>query len=267
LPAVIRTKGINGGSVTISTKASSQFASALEMIKRFGNFDVTRQGIGFSYDYVGMTVEMIKRFSNDYFIEPDLTSASYFRAAGFVTGGNVEIDSDLKLNESLQFHEKEFPLFLTLLNPLEQDSVPLNVSRTTGLGDSIMTLAVCALFSKRPLIVKEASRMRVQECDRIEKMVLELKKVGAHAEEDKDGFTVWPLEATQVENLRTTKKNIVIETYNDHRIAMCFSVLGLKVPGIRIKNPACVSKTFPNFYDKLKQLGAELIDVKTGTAL
>jgi 3-phosphoshikimate 1-carboxyvinyltransferase len=110
-----------------------------------------------------------------------------------------------------------------------------------------MTLAICALFGGNPLVVKDAARMRLQETDRIKALVTELRRVGAKAEEHEDGFTVWPAEPGQLHGAD-------IETYNDHRMAMCFSVLGLKVPGIRIKNPGCVSKTFPNFFDKLEQL-------------
>jgi 3-phosphoshikimate 1-carboxyvinyltransferase len=110
-----------------------------------------------------------------------------------------------------------------------------------------MTLAICALFGKQPMQLVDAPRMRLQETDRIQAMVTELKRVGVRAEDHEDGFTVWPAEAGQLHGAD-------IETYNDHRMAMCFSVLGLKVPGIRIKNPSCVNKTFPNFFDKLEQL-------------
>jgi 3-phosphoshikimate 1-carboxyvinyltransferase len=103
------------------------------------------------------------------------------------------------------------------------------------------------LFGKQPLRIVGAARLRVQETDRIKAMVTELRRVGAKAEENEDGFTVWPAEPGQLHGAE-------IETYNDHRMAMCFAVLGLKVPGIRIKNPGCVSKTFPNFFDKLEKL-------------
>ncbi len=89
--------------------------------------------------------------------------------------------------------------------------------------------------------------MRAQECDRLRAMVTELRRVGARAEEHEDGFTVWPAAEGQLHGAD-------IETYNDHRMAMSFAVLGLKVAGIRIKNPGCVSKTFPDFFEKLEQL-------------
>ena len=111
-----------------------------------------------------------------------------------------------------------------------------------------MTLAICALFGQSSMQLVDAARMRLQETDRIKAMVTELHRVGAKAEEREDGFTVWPAEPGRLLH------GSMIETYNDHRMAMCFAVLGLKVPGIRIKNPGCVSKTFPNFFEKLEQL-------------
>jgi 3-phosphoshikimate 1-carboxyvinyltransferase len=235
LPAVIRTKGLKGGHVTVSAKQSSQFASALLLIADKAQFELQLVEPDEPYSYVDMTRKMVKNFRHDYLIEPDLSSASYFVAAAHLTAGCVEIGGQ-PLN-SLQVDGK-FPQFLP---------PPTTVSRLRDLGDSVMTLAICALFGKYPVSITDAARMREQESDRIHAMVKELLRVGAKAEERKGGFTVWPAEPGQLHGAD-------IETYNDHRIAMCFSVLGLKVPGIRIKNPQCVSKTFPNFFEKLEQL-------------
>src|SRR5208283_386600 len=141
------------------------------------------------------------------------------------------------------------------------------VSRVHDLGDSVMTLAICALFAEVPVVhIVDAERLREQESNRIEAMVTELKKVGAVVGEHADGFSVYHLMPGR------QLHGADIETYNDHRMAMCFAVLGLKVPGIRIKNPGCVSKTFPNFFDKLAAspphgLGATILDAKTGRKL
>jgi 3-phosphoshikimate 1-carboxyvinyltransferase len=218
--------------IEVGTHASSQFASALMLIAKPANLSVQvkeEQPQG----YVEMTRRMLKEFQPDYAIEPDLSSASYFVAAGWLTGGRVEVADRPK--NSLQV-DGRFPDFLP---------PPVEVSRQTDLGDSVMTLAICALFGKLPMTLTEAARMRQQETDRIRAMVMELARVGAKVEEHEDGFTVTPSP-----NLHGAD----IETYNDHRMAMCFAVLGLKVPGIRIKNPGCVSKTFPNFFEKLEQL-------------
>jgi 3-phosphoshikimate 1-carboxyvinyltransferase len=105
----------------------------------------------------------------------------------------------------------------------------------------------------------------VQECERVVTALrTELTKCGAKVTEEGDALTVYTAEAF---GLCTARK--FIETYNDHRMAMCFAILGLKVPGIRIKNPACVKKTFPNFFQKLaapppQGLGAEIWEVKNG---
>jgi 3-phosphoshikimate 1-carboxyvinyltransferase len=235
LPAVIRTKGIRGGTVKVSAHSSSQFASALLLISRVAMLDVRLEEMDEPHGYVEMTRRMMQTFTPDYSIEPDLSSASYFVAAGWVQGGRVDIAGWPK--ESMQI-DGEFRKFLP---------PPSKVSRLRDLGDSAMTLAICALFGKQPMQLVEATRMREQETDRIKAMVTELQRVGAKAEEHEDGFTVWPAKPGQLHGAD-------IETYNDHRMAMCFSVLGLKVPGIRIKNPQCVSKTFPNFFEKLEQL-------------
>jgi 3-phosphoshikimate 1-carboxyvinyltransferase len=108
----------------------------------------------------------------------------------------------------------------------------------------------------------DLSRLRVQETERVVALRTELTKCGAKVVEEGDTLTVYPSELHGAE----------IETYNDHRMAMCFAILGLKVPGIKLKNPACVKKTFPNFFQKLaaappKGLGATILDAKTGRKL
>jgi len=105
----------------------------------------------------------------------------------------------------------------------------------------------------------DLGRLRVQECERVVALRTELTKCGAKVVEEGDTLTVWPSPLHGAE----------IDTYNDHRMAMCFAILGLKVPGIKIKNPACVKKTFPNFFQKLAAspphgLGAEIWEVKDG---
>jgi 3-phosphoshikimate 1-carboxyvinyltransferase len=235
LPAVIHARALKGGEVTVSAKQSSQFASALLLIVDKAKFKLRLAEPDEPYSYVDMTCRMSDTFHRDYLIEPDLSSASYFVAAGFLTNGQVKVAAWPR--NSLQIDGR----FIQFLPP------PGKASRAKDLGDSIMTLAICALFGKQPLQIADAARLRVQETDRIKAMVTELRRVGAKVEEHEDGFTVWPAEHGLL-------RRADIETYNDHRMAMCFAVLGLKIPGIRIRNPACVSKTFPNFFDKLEQL-------------
>ena len=120
---------------------------------------------------------------------------------------------------------------------------------------AIAPLAPWAL-QKEFIKFTDLGRLRVQECERVVALRTELTKCGAKVVEEGDTLTVWPSALHGAE----------IETYNDHRMAMCFAILGLKVPGIKIKNPACVKKTFPNFFQKLAAapphgLGAEIWEV------
>jgi 3-phosphoshikimate 1-carboxyvinyltransferase len=245
LPATIHSTGLKSGKVRVSAKLSSQFASALLLIQRHAGIVVELAEPDEPHGYIEMTERMIESFQPGYTVEPDLSSASYFVAAGWLTRGSIEVAGWPK--QSLQV-DGRFPEFLP---------PPRAVSRLRELGDGVMTLAVCALFGEHPMQLTQAGRMRAQECDRLRALATELQRVGAHAEETEDGLIVYP---ARPDALRGAE----IETYNDHRMAMCFAVLGLKIPGIRIKNPQCVRKTFPNFFDKLKQLGAGLLDVNTG---
>ena len=153
------------------------------------------------------------------------------------------------------------------------------ISRSSDLADSIMTAIVIApakdsfrtaligteapevTNTERPVRFTNLSRLRLQETERVVALRTELTKCGAKVVEEGDTLTVYPSKLHGAE----------IETYNDHRMAMCFAILGLKVPGIKIKNPACVKKTFPNFFQKLAAppphgLGATILDA-TGRKL
>jgi 3-phosphoshikimate 1-carboxyvinyltransferase len=146
-----------------------------------------------------------------------------------------------------------FPHFLPL---------PAAISRRTDLGDSIMTAIVLAPFSTKPVRFTDLGRLRVQECERVTALRTELTRCGAKVVEEGDTLTVFPSQLHGAE----------IETYGDHRMAMCFAILGLKVAGIRLKNPSCVKKTFPSFFQKLAApppagLGARILDGKSGRAL
>lgn len=125
-----------------------------------------------------------------------------------------------------------------------------------------MTAIVMAPVYDRLLSFVELGRLRVQECERVVALRTELTKCGAKVVEEGDTLTVHPSKPGELHGAE-------IETYNDHRMAMCFAVLGLKVPGIRIKNPACVKKTFPNFFQKLAAappygLGVTIWEIKDG---
>jgi 3-phosphoshikimate 1-carboxyvinyltransferase len=114
--------------------------------------------------------------------------------------------------------------------------------------DMVPTLAVVAAFADSPTTITGVGFIRGKESDRIDAVVTELKRCGIDASANDDGMTIYP----------GTAHGAVIETYDDHRIAMSFSVLGLRVPGIEIADPGCVAKTFPEFFDALDRLRGSL---------
>ena len=138
------------------------------------------------------------------------------------------------------------------------------ISRLTDLGDSIMTAIVMAPLSPELTRFTDLGRLRVQECERVAALRTELTKCGAEVLEHNDTLTIFP----SGEKLHGAE----IETYDDHRMAMCLAILGLKVAGIKIKNPSCVKKTFPNFFQKLaapppQGLGVTILDAETRRSL
>lgn len=295
-------------SCTVSIEKSSQFASALLLCARQGGWEVKVVGESAEESpYVVMTERMIETFPKSgggFQIEPDASSGSYFWAAATWTWGGPKTDP----LDAEEWHEclpcvtvKSWPSngwqvdasFLTWIinfatdstwggyyppefleerygvdwrvkeSLLESDGYERFVtSRETDLGDSIMTAIAIAPFTILPIRFIDLGRLRLQECERVVALRTELTQCGAKVIEEGDTLTVYPSQLHGAE----------IETYNDHRMAMCFAILGLKVPGIRIKNPACVKKTFPNFFQKLatpppKGLGATILDGRTGRKL
>ena len=152
---------------------------------------------------------------------------------------------------------------LRITNP-GASNLGLTVSRQTDLGDSIMTAIVLAPLLAQPVRFTELGRLRLQECERVQALRQELTRCGAWVEEENDTLTVHPSAQTM--------HGAEIRTYEDHRMAMCFAILGLKVPGLKLQNPACVKKTFPNFFQKLAAtpphgLGAIICDARSGRRL
>jgi 3-phosphoshikimate 1-carboxyvinyltransferase len=255
LPALVHGSGARAATCRVSINESSQFASALLLCAHAGGWQVEVSGESAEESpYVAMTRKLIDAFARSggrFQIEPDASSASYFVGAGFLaTGSRVAVRAWPATDWQV---DAAFPRFLPL---------PARVSRQTDLGDSIMTAVVLAPFAGRPVRFTDLGRLRVQECERVAGLRTELTKCGAKVLEEGDALTVYPSPLHGAE----------IETYNDHRMAMCFAILGLKVPGIKLKNSACVKKTFPNFFQKLAAgppagLGARILDARSGREL
>jgi 3-phosphoshikimate 1-carboxyvinyltransferase len=301
----------NTRSCTVSIDESSQFASALLLSARHGGWDVKVAGADEEEaPYVRMTEKLVAVFpwsGGRFQIEPDASSGSYFLAARefaprlefleYSQQFGVEVPTEV-LSAIAVAHwprsgwqvDQRFLQFLSFgalfhhflererkgkssntenLNDILEQTRNSVVSRTDDLGDSIMTAIVLTAESKSNrslngeyVLFTDLGRLRVQECERVVALRTELTKCGAKVIEEGDTLTVYP----------SILHGVEIETYNDHRMAMCFAILGLKVPGIKLKNPACVKKTFPNFFQKLAApppsgLGAEIRDGRTGRRL
>jgi 3-phosphoshikimate 1-carboxyvinyltransferase len=277
LPAIIYGTGPRPGKCRVGIEESSQFASALLLCAKPGGWEV--EVVGESAEesaYVRMTTELTRVLPGSggtFQIEPDASSSSYFWAANWLLASVQRVKLNRAQTEPLTRPiggpasvvavaaspqpgwqiDAAFPRYLPL---------PPTVSRQTDLGDSIMTAIVLAPFSPRPVRFTDLASLRLQECERVAALRTELTRCGAKVDEAGDTLTVYP----------SALRGAVIETYNDHRLAMCFAILGLKVAGIKLQNPSCVKKTFPNFFQKLAAppphgLGATVLDGKTGRAL
>ena len=124
----------------------------------------------------------------------------------------------------------------------------------SAFSDQAITLAAIAPFADSPTTIRNIGHIRLQESDRLSGIATELKRTGVHVEETEDSVTVYPIETGQDGNKPETESPILIETYNDHRMAMGFSLMGLKIPGIVINDPGCCSKTFENYFEVLDSI-------------
>jgi 3-phosphoshikimate 1-carboxyvinyltransferase len=262
LPALIWGAGPRPGKCQVSIQESSQFASALLLCAKAGGWQVTIAGESSEESsYVAMTSRLIEVFplSGGVFqIEPDASSGSYFWGASKLTDSGARLSVARWPVSGWQVDAK----FPELLQRMFSGEPPQEISRARDLGDSIMTAVVMAPFCRKPLRFVELGRLRLQECDRVSALSAELTRCGARVLEEQDTLTVHP----------GTLRGAEIETYNDHRMAMCFAMLALKVAGMRIKNPACVNKTFPDFFQKLaapapEGLGAAILDARQNRKL
>ena len=255
LPAVIHGAGARAAHCEVSILESSQFASALLLCAAAGKWRVTVSGENAEESsYVALTRKLAAAFprsGGQFPIEPDASSASYFLGAGHLIPGSAVT---LRAPPATDWQvDAAFPRFLPL---------PASLSRRDELGDSIMTAIVLAPLARQAVRFTDLGRLRVQECERVQALRTELTRCGAAVAEAGDTLTVFPSPLHGAE----------IETYQDHRMAMCFAILGLKIPGIRLKNPSCVKKTFPNFFQKLAALppnglGAKILEANGGRAL
>jgi 3-phosphoshikimate 1-carboxyvinyltransferase len=266
-------QGDQPNEVTVSGEISSQFLSGLLLSApaRPKGLRMTISGALVSRPYVDMTAAVMSAFGvsvgrddggwtvapavyrgTRYMVEPDATAASYMFAAAAVCGGRVTVDGLDR--DSLQGD-------LAFTNVLERMGCRtvrgrhgITVERTTGLrgvdvdlsdlSDTAQTLAAVAVFAGSPTRIRGIGFIRHKETDRVGNVVRELRRCGIRADEEPDGFTVYP----------GRPRPARVETYGDHRMAMSFALLGLRAPGIEIGDPQCVAKTFPGYWDALSAL-------------
>ncbi len=189
----------------------------------------------------------------EYLVEPDASAASYFLAAAALTDGEVSIPG-LPLH-GLQGDTRFAEVLADMGCELSADADRLTLkggplagleADMSDISDTVMTLAAVACFAEGSTTIRNVAHIRHKETDRLAALATELRKVGAGVEELKDGLTITPRPLHGAE----------IETYNDHRMAMSMALIGLRVPGIVIKNPGCVAKTYPEFFTDLEKLRA-----------
>jgi len=189
------------------------------------------------------------------FVEGDASSASYFLAAGAIGGGPVRVEGvgkdsiqgDVRFTEVLERMGAKVSfgpdwIEASGARPLRAIDLDLN-----HIPDAAMTAAVLALFADGPSTLRNIGSWRVKETDRIAAMATELRKLGAEAEEGKDFLRIIP---------RKIAPNVAIDTYDDHRMAMSFSLAALAGVTVRINDPQCVAKTFPDYFEKFAAITA-----------
>ena len=273
-PVVVHGCGLNGGRATIAANISSQFLSGLLMAAPGATTDVELQVKGrlVSQPYVTMTLEVMKSFGIDfqtaddlshfqicapqqyqaitYNIEPDASAASYFWAAAAICGGKVRVEG---LSRDALQGDVAFCECLTQMGcqiQYEPNGIVVEGGKLRGIdvdmnaiSDTVQTLAAVALFAEGPTRVRGVAHNRHKETDRIGDLACELRKLGATVDEFEDGLCITPGKL----------KGAEIETYNDHRMAMSLALVGLRVSGVRILNPICTQKTYPEFFDDLQK--------------
>jgi 3-phosphoshikimate 1-carboxyvinyltransferase len=273
---IIDADGLEGGSAEIDASRSSQFLSALLQVAPRARRDVElelRAGI-VSRPYVDMTLAVMKAFGVEaesdetgrcfrvrggqnyrarrYRIEPDASSAHYFLAAAALTGGSVRIEGLGRdsLQGDVRFADVLAQMGATVewsddavrvRGPQQLSGIDIDMNQ---ISDTAPTLAVLGAFASGPVHLRNVEHLRWQESDRLHAVATELQRLGVAVEEGRDGLRVQP----------SRIRPATVQTYDDHRIAMSFALVGLVVPGVRICDPECVAKTFPDYFERLERL-------------
>ena len=273
-PLVIDADGLPGGAARIAAAKSSQFLSGLLLVAPCARNGADLEVVGplVTPPYIDMTLGVMAAFgarasregyrrfriapqryaARVYRIEPDASSAHYFWAAAALTGGRVRVDGvgTASLQGDIRFVDLLEQMgarvirgadFIEVQGGGELDGLEVDLN---ALSDTMPTLAVLGAFARRPVTIRNVAHVRLQESDRLHAVATELQRLGVRVRELDDGLVVEP----------SPVHAAPVETYDDHRIAMAFALAGLRVPGIAIRDPACVRKTFPEYFARLEAL-------------
>lgn len=274
-PVMLDADGLDGGLVGVRGDVSSQFLSGLLMALPYAQHasEIEVDGILVSIPYVQMTIEVMRAFgvrvdnrknkrfivkpgqymAREYAIEPDASAASYFFALAAITGGQVTV---AELGSRSMQGDLDFVQVLGHMGckvAVSETQTSITGGRLKGvdvdmnaISDTVMTLAVVALFAEGATRIRNVAHIRHKETDRIMAVATELRKFGADVVEHYDGLTIIP----PAEGMITPAE---VATYDDHRMAMSFALAGLKVDGTVILDPSCVNKTYPGFWVDLNR--------------
>jgi len=275
-PISIKANGLEGGNVEIDGAISSQFLTALLMAAPLAKNDMTITIIGelVSKPYIDITLHIMKQFGVEvehdnykifriksgqiykavetFMIEGDASSASYFLAAAAIKGGTVKVKGIGK--QSIQGDVQFVDILEKMGAKVVWDDTYVTVTRENlhaidmdfnHIPDAAMTIATTALFVEGTTTLRNIYNWRVKETDRLYAMATELRKVGAKVEEGEDYLKI-----TAPKQL----KHAAIDTYDDHRMAMCFSLLALNEVSVTINEPECTAKTFPTYFKVLESI-------------
>jgi 3-phosphoshikimate 1-carboxyvinyltransferase len=271
-PLMIKGGGIPGGKARVSASKSSQFISGLLMAAPYAQAPVTLHPVGRKeWPYVGITVALMRAFgvevdeangrftvapalysSREYEVEPDASGASYFMAAAAVTGGRVRIpglgasspQGDLRFAGVLRDMGCRVEIasdFVEVQGPDHLRGVEVDMN---AFSDTMITLSAIAPFAEGPTTIKNVGHTRLQESDRLSAVATELTRLGVKTRTTSSFIRIIP------NKIRPG----VVRTYGDHRMAMAFAITGLVASGIRIRDPGCVTKTFPGYFGALESL-------------
>ncbi len=276
-PVRIEPGGIAGGLASIDARRSSQYVSAILLAAPCARSDVElalEGGALVSRPYVELTLEVMRAFgaqagfagpaslrvaaghpyrSRDYAIEPDASAAAYPFCAAAIAGGRVRVEGIPRRSTQADFALLDLLARMGCQVERGDDWAEVRGPRRAlsgidvdmnDLPDAALALAVVALFAEGPSRLRNLANLRIKESDRLAALESELRKLGADARADADSLHIAP----------GPRRGASIATYDDHRMAMAFALAGLRIPGVEIQDPGCVSKTWPDYFSMLAAL-------------